>query len=122
MKNIIQTITDKELRFISSADYGQDASEHCDALKTVIFHQKGIISNEQYWFPYEVIELCSNSLKENHEREFVMCTLLIILNVSAGTDKTNDLEYKFNSFSSEYDKLSKPLSELIIKEYADASC
>ena len=123
MNKTIESITEEELQFISAADYEQDIEKHYKALKKLIFEQKGIINNEQSWFPYEVIELSSNSLKEHHEREFVICTLLIILNVNAGTDLTNDLEYKFSSFSGEYAKLSKPLSELILSEFTNAkSC
>ena len=120
MNKIIQNITEEELKFISEADYGQDSEKHYNALKKVIFEQNGIINNEQTWFPYEVIELSSNSLKEKHEREFVICTLLIILNVNVGTDLINDLEDKFSSLSGEYEKLSKPSSELILNEFANA--
>ncbi len=122
MNSLIKTITEEELKFISSADYNQDSLKHYKALKEVIFVQDGIVNNEQSWFPYEVIELSSNSLKENHQREFVICTLLIILNVKVGADTVNDLDSKFNSFSGEYEKLSNKYSEIIISEYINENC
>jgi len=122
MIKFIQSITDKELKYISERDYGSDAEKHLEALRSVIFKQNGLITEDQCWYPYEVVELGSNALHEGHEREFVICTLLIILNVKNGTDLVNDLDHKFESFSYEYDRLPKELSELVLNGYVGACC
>ena len=122
MIEFIQSVTDNELEFISERDYGNDAEKHLKALRSVIFKQNALITEEQSWYPYEVIELGSNSIHKGHEREFVICTLLIILNIKEGTDLVNDLEHKLESFSSEYDRLPEELSEIVLKAYGNAGC
>lgn len=122
MINFIQTITDSELKFISELDYGEKSEKHLEALKKVIFEQDGVVKEEQFWCPYEVIELGSNSLKKGHEREFTICTLLVALNVKEGTDLSTDLEHKLEAHSTEYDLLPKELSELVLKSYEQAGC
>ena len=122
MIKFIQTITDPELKFISELDYGEESEKHLEALKKVIFEQNGVVKEEQYWYPYEVIELGSNSLKKGHEREFAICTLLIALNVKEGTDSATDLEHKLETHTIEYDQLPKELSELVLASYEQAGC
>ena len=122
MIKFIQTITESELKYISELDYGEESEKHLEALKKVIFEQAGVVKEEQFWCPYEVIELGSNSLKKGHEREFAICTLLVALNVKEGTDSATDLEYKLETHSNEYDQLPKELSELVLKSYAQAGC
>lgn len=70
MIEFIQSITDEEMNFIAHLDYGCSKDEHFQALKKVIFEQKGICNKDQSWYPAEVYELGSNSLKTGHEREF----------------------------------------------------
>jgi hypothetical protein len=75
---ILASISDDEMEFIASLDYGQDKDKHLEALRSLIFEQKGELREGQLWFPHEVIALGSNSLKPGHERTFAICTLLVI--------------------------------------------
>tara|TARA_B100001989_G_scaffold250817_1_gene228680 strand:- start:3333 stop:3701 length:369 start_codon:yes stop_codon:yes gene_type:complete len=120
MLDFIQTITDEELEFISMLDYGEEASSHLKELKSLIFKQNGIRTEKQYWHPYEVIELGSYALKKGHEREFVTCILIRILNVKEGADGTSDLEHLFKIFSENCDKIPPELSKMLFKEFESA--
>ena len=119
---IIQTVSDSEIQFISELDYGEEAEKHAAALKEVIFNQNGIITENQFWHPYEVIELGSNCLIKDHEREFVICTLLIILNVKNGKDISTEINRKLSDHSDEYDKLPNKLRDLVLQEYEKIGC
>ena len=87
----VASATAEELAFIAAADYGQDIQRHLDALHQVVHSQNGVVTRDQYYFPYEVIELTSHALTPDHEREFAICTLLVIHNVKNGADCTADL-------------------------------
>ena len=112
-----QTLSEDELAFIASRDYGVDAELHLDALKKVLFEQDGCAYDGQHWYPYEVIELCAHWLQPGHAREFAACTLLVIKNVVQGHDRCTDLVYKFECRASDYARLPPELSEQIIAAY-----
>jgi|GEM_PF-3036323 len=80
MIEFIKSISEKEIKFISKLDCKQDVERHKEALNKVIFEQAGAIGEYQVWFPYEVIELGANALVQGHEKEFTICTMLILLN------------------------------------------
>lgn len=64
----VKGITTEELKFISMADYGQDSDRHLETLKTLIFEQDCIVTQDQNWYPYEVVELTRWRCEEGHER------------------------------------------------------
>jgi hypothetical protein len=112
--SLIKSISESELDFISRADYGQEYLRHKEALNKVIFEQNGIIKSDQYWFPYEVIELSRWSCKLGHEREFAICNVIIALSILGGTDGSNSIEYMLETLSSEYEILPVELKEVVI--------
>jgi hypothetical protein len=117
---LVQSITDEELAHIATLDYGQDSQQHLKALRSVIFEQDGELQNEQTWHPYEVIELCTHSLKPCHEREFAICTLLVIQAVASGLDSSTDLSAKLNDRAKDYDYLPPDLRDTILNAYQSA--
>ena len=119
MHPLISTITDSELRFIAKLDYGQGADEHLVALRRVIFEQRGIPSDGQSWYPYEVVELGSYSIEPGHEREFALCTLLVIEAARGGFD-TVDLAEKLARMALDYDALPPELRDVILQAYERA--
>jgi len=116
----LRSLQHQELLFISERDYGQDSARHLSALSTLIEEQHGMIKEDQNWYPYEVIELGSNVLEENHEREFVACTLLVILNSVHGGEPDIDLIWKFNNRAKDYDRLSTIHREIVLEAYVNA--
>lgn len=111
--NLIRSISESELEFISKADYGQEYLRHKDALKKLIFEQNGIVAADQYWFPYEVVELSRWSCKEGHEREFAISNTIIALSILGGADGSNSIEHMFEQLSNEYDALPPELKEIV---------
>jgi len=117
---VVRTMTEGELAFIAGLDYGQDAQRHLESLRAVCFKRGGIVTSEQQWFPYEVIELGSNALTHGHEREFAICTLLVLANVAAGVDTSTDVQAKFAARADDYDRLPGELREEILNAYKRA--
>ena len=121
LDQLIATITDDELEFIASADYGQDIDAHLAALRRVLFEQQGKFAAGQSWHPYEVVELSAHSLKPGHEREFALCTLLVLHAVAEGSDQHTDLELKFDDRAAEYQALPEALRDAILAAYMEAN-
>ena len=116
----IKTITGHEIRFIAGKDYGADCDKHENELKKLIFEQNGVLNGKQFWYPYEVVELCRWSCEKGHEKEFVVCNVIICLSIIAGTDVTNDPAYMKEALQKEYDKLDKPNYDLIANILTEA--
>ena len=111
MIEFIQSISENEMEFIAGLDYGQESERHYAALKEVIFNQSCKITEKKCWFPLEVIELGSNSLQQGHEKEFTICTLLVLLN------NPEDVDYDFESSASNYDLLPNKYKKIILDTY-----
>ncbi len=122
MHPLIRSITRSELEFIALLDYGLEKEKHLAALEKLIFEQGGVSHADQSWFPCEVVELGSNSLQPGHEREFVICTLLVIASIKSGFCNTKELDQMLSDRSADYDSLPKELSETVLTEYLNASC
>jgi hypothetical protein len=110
----IKSITQGEILYIASADYGMDVEKHKSALQTLIFEQDGIITQDQNWYPYEVIELRRWRCELSHEREFAICNLIIALSIINGADSCNSTEDMLDSIANEYDKLPNDLRDLVV--------
>jgi hypothetical protein len=116
----ISSVTDSELAFIAGRDYGVESEKHFSALRRVIFEQSGIPLSGQEWFPYEVVELGAHHLETGHEREFAICTLLVIGAVEDGFDTSTDLSQKFHDRAADYDALPVWLRDEILAAYEHA--
>jgi hypothetical protein len=114
---IVSSATLDELKYIAGLDYGQNDRQHLNALHELIHVQSGVINRDQFYFPYEVVELGSNVHVLGHEREFAICTLLIIANVVAGADTATDLSQKFSDRSQDYDQLPLHLKEAVLNAF-----
>ena len=111
MIDFIQSISENEIEYIANLDYGQDNEKHKVALKNLIFNQVCKSLPEQHWFPMEVIELGSYSLSKGHEKEYTICTLLLLMNVP------DDINNLFESQSKTYDLLPNKYRDLIVSAY-----
>lgn len=116
----VKSATPPELSYIAGLNYGLEQPQHLDALRRVIFEQNGALTKEQFWFPYEVIELGAHALAAGHEREFAICTLLVIEAVRSGYDTSTDLSAKFNDRAQQYDTLPPLLRDEILSAYEAA--
>ena len=116
----LYSVTDEELNYIAALDYGQDKERHLEALRKIFTVQSGNLSADQNWFPYEVIELGSNSFAPGHEREFFFCTMLVIQSALSGYDTAVDLNAKLSDHAHEYDRLPSTQREEVLSAYQQA--
>lgn len=114
---LIKSVSESELSYIAELDYGQGSHRHLESLRAVILGQDGSLREGQSWYPYEVIELGANALNPGHEREFVICTLLVIQAVIDGFDSSTDLTTKFSDRAQDYDLLPPMLREEVLRAY-----
>jgi hypothetical protein len=119
-RDLLDSLTEAELKFIAEGDYGVDADLHLDELLKLLREQDSVLSEGQYWYPYEVLELGAHSLKPGHEREFAACTLLVINAVATGYDKSTRLDWKFDERAGDYDRLPTTLRDLVLDAYLAA--
>ncbi|KAF1709910.1 hypothetical protein CSC70_09465 [Pseudoxanthomonas kalamensis DSM 18571] len=117
LDELLQSLTPSELMFIAECDYGVDADIHFEELKKLVAGPSHHLTEGLYWHPYEVIELCANSLKPGHEREFVTCTLLVLRAVASGYDTSTNLDLKLAERAQDYDVLPAPYREAILDAY-----
>ncbi|CAN5164965.1 hypothetical protein BH10PSE17_BH10PSE17_04630 [soil metagenome] len=113
-------VSSSEIEFIASLDYDVEATRHEAELRSVLFEQGGRFTKDQHWFPYEVIELGANVLVEGREREFTICTLLLVEAVKHGSDKSTDLDTKFGAMHGVYECLPATLRDAILIAYGKA--
>lgn len=119
-RNLLDSLTEAELKFIAEGDHGVDADLHLDELLKLLREQDNVLSEGQYWYPYEVVELGAHSLKPGREREFAACTLLVINAVATGYDKSTRLDWKFDERAGDYDRLPTTLRDLVLDAYLAA--
>jgi hypothetical protein len=119
LADLLRSLKPEELRFIAERDYGEDADTHLAELHKVV-QAGGQFREGQYWHPYEVIELGAHSLVTGHEREFAICTLLVIAAVASGFDTSTDLAAKLADRTADYDKLEPTYRESVLSAYAAA--
>ena len=115
MIEFIQSLSEKEIRYIASSDYKNNELEYFENLKKVIIHQSCILYPEQEFMPGEVISLCSHELVVKHAREYIACNLLLIIN--RGVFSNGRIEWQYEKQKDTYQQLSEPFQELIKKSY-----
>jgi hypothetical protein len=121
LEQLLNSLSNDELQFIAAADYGEEQEAHLAALRNVVSAQ-GHLSEEQYWYPYEVIELRAHALEPGHEREFAACTLLVIQAVVDGYDSATPLGQKLADRAQDYDRLPSELRDMVLDAYQQAGC
>jgi hypothetical protein len=114
LAQLLVSLSEAERDYIANRDYGNDAPRHRKELDAVIARDGAIDMASQYWFPYEVIELCRNHLEAGHEREFAACAGIVLKNILDGTDKSNDPEMMIDLIGPEMLRLPTELRTLLI--------
>jgi hypothetical protein len=111
--DLLASLTEEEIRFISSRDYGADSDRHYAALNNVLARGGRIRAKDEYWFPYEAIELGKNALEPGHDREFAACIVIVLENILSGDDTWNDADYILETQKDAIDSLPSDLRNLI---------
>ena len=105
LEELLNSLSGVERGYIANRDYGNDAEKHREQLDIVIQREGAVDMAAQYWFPYEVIELCKNHLEEGHEREFASCLGIVFKNMLEGNDKANDIDFILDCITPQIPKL-----------------
>jgi hypothetical protein len=101
MKNLADFLTslpDSERDYIASLDNNKDVAKHREQLDVVIAKGGTVDLASQCWHPYEVIDLGKHLLTEGHEKAFVACNGIVLLNISTGNDRCNDVDWVLPNF------------------------
>lgn len=120
--SLADSLTEAQLRFIATRDYGIDEEKHLTALRELLGPQRCRLGSEQFWYPYEVVELCAHDLTPGHECEFTLCTLLVLDAVHAGVDTASDPRMKFENCAASYDALPSSMRDAILAAYLRLDC
>lgn len=114
---LIGTGSTAELDWIAALGKADEQQRHRAALAQVVGPQAGRLQDDQLWYPYEVIERGAIRCEPGHEREFVLCTLLVILAVQAGQRIGVDLSVQFDDLSATYETLPPVLRDTVLDAY-----
>lgn len=109
---LLHTITDEEISYISNMDYGEDTEQHADALKTLVFKNNGIFSEGETGYPHEVVLLSRHYVSVGHEREFIFANMIMVHNLLWGR-YTYDILEDYYSEEQKAHELSKVNPELL---------
>ena len=120
-RELVDSVGDDGLAYISSKDYGIDSVQHLEALRQVCHFQDGIMNSEQFWYPSEVVELCSNRLVKGREKEFSLCHCLIAKAISAGHCAVRTVGGQLSGHSTDYENLPHELRKLVMECLNDAA-
>ena len=114
---LIGTASGAELDWIAALGPAEEQPRHRAALQQLVGPQQGRLHEDQLWYPYEVIERGAAHCEPGHEREFVLCTLLTVLAVSAGRRVGVDLALQFDDHAAAYEALPPVLRDTVLDAY-----
>ena len=114
---LIGTARPAELDWIAALGPAEEQPRHRAALQQLVGTQGGLLREDQLWYPYEVIERGASHYEPGHEREFVLCTLLVMLAVHAGQRLGMDLALQFDDLSATYERLPPVLRDTVLDAY-----
>jgi hypothetical protein len=113
LADFLASLSEAERDYIANLDYEREVDEHRRQLDIVIAKGGAVDLENQLWYPYEVIDLGKHCLFKGHEREFVACNGIVLLNLSRGNDRSNDVEWVLLNFLTYRPVLDQKLAEMI---------
>lgn len=111
LKRIAHDLLGPDLSSVAAADYGDRAEQHREALVAVLREQDCLFTDEQSWFPSEVVELVA------HVRStpgFVGCTALLLVNAIATGDPQDWFSFRWENLAEDYHALPKSVGAPIL--------
>ena len=113
---LLATASPRELDWIAALGRSAEHARHRAALEQVLGAQHGRLHEDQMWFPYEVIERGAMQCEVGHEREFVLCALLVF--IAAQADQAElDLDLHFDDHATAYEELPPVLRDVVLDAY-----
>ncbi len=114
---LLTTASARELDWIATLGKASEHARHRAALDQVLGPQHGRLHEDQLWFPYEVIERGAMQCETGHEREFVLCTLMVFL-AAADVDEVGvDLGRHFDDHAGAYEALPPVLRDVVLDAF-----
>jgi hypothetical protein len=111
--DFLTSLPEVERNYLAHLDNGEDVDEHREQLDALIAAGGNADLDSQHWYPYEVIDLGKHFLESGHERAFVACNGIVLLNISTGEDKCNDIDYILPNFRSFAPQIAEDLVAMI---------
>jgi putative intracellular protease/amidase len=111
--DFLTSLSEVERNYLAHLDNERDVVEHREQLDALIAAGGYANLDSQHWYPYEVIDLGKHFLENGQERVFVACNGIVLLNISTGEDKCNDIDYIIPNFRSFASKIPEDLVAMI---------
>jgi hypothetical protein len=90
------------LKSIAASNYGDKIEKHLEALNNVLSREDCRFSEDEYWYPSEVVELVAHVRRT---QGFVQCTALLLANALPTNDAMGWFEFRWERLAIEYNKL-----------------
>lgn len=107
------SLSEVERNYLASLDNEEDVAQHREQLDALIGAGGNADLDSQHWYPYEVIDLGKHVLESGHEREFVACNGIVLLNISTGEDTSNQVDWVLPNFLSYKPQLDQSLVSMV---------
>jgi hypothetical protein len=114
---LLTTAQARELDWIAALGKASEHARHRAALDQVLGPQHGHLHEDQLWFPYEVIERGAMHCESGHEREFVLCTLVVFLAAADPGQVELDLGLHFDDHAMAYESLPPVLRDVVLDAF-----
>lgn len=111
---IAQAATEAELRHIARADYGCGCDTHLPALRRVIFEQDCVFTDDQGWYPSEVVELVSHVPAQPG---FAVATAILLTHCLHKGDLQANTEFRWGNNAAAYLDLPQNLRNPILAAF-----
>jgi hypothetical protein len=115
LANFLASLSDSERDYIASLDCNREADEHRRQFDIVIANGGHVDFDTQLWHPYEVLDLGKHCMSKGHEREFVACNSIVLLNISTGKDICNQVDWVYPNFLTYKSEIDADLVTMVEK-------
>ncbi len=109
--DVARSMPDNVRQEVAHADYGTDVQRHLAALNAVLQRPDGRFSEDEYWYPSEVVELVAY---DPAAPGFVPCTALLLANALNGNDTRDWFQSRWPDNSIAYHDLPGDLRDTIM--------
>jgi len=108
---LVQTASEREIAEIAATERhgdgtGDPLARHVKALREVIFEQSGVLTEDQYWFPSEAVELTAYA-PGAPGRTFALSTAILLIN-ELGDHQSFAMDERWSRFGRDYLNVEEP--------------
>ncbi|MEM8595244.1 MAG: hypothetical protein AAGF76_02085 [Pseudomonadota bacterium] len=111
---LARSMTHNQRRSIAALDYGKDIERHLAALDAVLSRPDCIMTDEETWYPSEVVELVTHSPDEDG---FEAATALLLIQSVSGRDTVNHAGFRWGRNHHVYKSMEAPWRRPILDAF-----